>query len=162
MTGKRANNMLEIKAFIKGRSQLSIKPLDIHCEVCNIFGEDQMSYRMICRWVAKFRTRQQQLQDTAHTGHPATTTTKSNIEKICNTLQKDSRFTARQLAQLTNLSLVQAHAILKKYLQLRKINAGWIPHLLTDEQMRACVANAKKKKTSRKCIQNIAKRLLTI
>ena len=55
MTGKRANNVLEIRAYIKGRSQLSIKPVDIHREVCDIYGEDQMSYRTICRWVAKFR-----------------------------------------------------------------------------------------------------------
>ena len=66
-TRKRANNVLEIRAYIKGRSQLSIKPVDSHREVCNIYGEDQMSYRTICRWVAKFRRWHQQLKDVAHT-----------------------------------------------------------------------------------------------
>ena len=47
MTGERANNMLEIRAYIKGRSQHSIKPVDIHCEVCDIYGKHQMSYKMI-------------------------------------------------------------------------------------------------------------------
>ena len=74
--------MLEIRAYIKGRLQLSIKPADINPDVCDIYGEDHMSYRTICRWVAKFW----QLKDAAHTGRPATTTTKSNIEKICNIL----------------------------------------------------------------------------
>ena len=32
----------------------------------------------------------------------------------------------------------------------RKINARWIPHLLTDEQKRTRVANAKKKKKKKK------------
>ena len=53
MTGKRANNVLEIRAYIKGWSQLSIKPVDNHREVCDIYGGgggggDQMSYRTIC------------------------------------------------------------------------------------------------------------------
>ena len=29
-----------------------------------------MSYRMICRWVAKFRRGQQQLKNATHTGRP--------------------------------------------------------------------------------------------
>ena len=32
------HNVLEISAFIKGRSQLGIKPLDINREVCDIYG----------------------------------------------------------------------------------------------------------------------------
>ena len=50
----------------------------------------------------------------------------------------------RQLARLTKVSLARVHGILKKHLQLRKINARWIPHLLTDEQKRTCVASEKK------------------
>lgn len=144
MTGRRAKDVLEIRAYIKGRTLLGIKPVDIHREVCDIYGEGQMSHRSICRWVAKFKTGQQQVKDATRPGRPATTTTKSNIEKIRNMLNKDARYTVRDLARLTNLSLARVHGILKKHLQLRKINARWIPHLLTDEQKRTRVANAKK------------------
>ena len=52
-----------------------------------------MSNRLICRWIAKFRSGQQQLKDAAHTGGAATAT-ESDIEKVCNILQMilDSRF----------------------------------------------------------------------
>ena len=80
MAGKRANNVLDIRAYIKGKSQLSIKPVDIHLEVCDIYGEDQMSYRTICRWEATFRRGKLQLKDADHTSCPATTT-KINIEE---------------------------------------------------------------------------------
>ena len=60
MTGKGASNVLEIRAYIKGRSKLSLKPVDIHHEVYDIYGEDQMSYRPVCRQVAKFWSGQQQ------------------------------------------------------------------------------------------------------
>ena len=39
MTGKRAENVLEIRAYIKGRSLLGIKAEDIQCVVCDIYGE---------------------------------------------------------------------------------------------------------------------------
>ena len=82
MTGKRAENVLEIRAYIKGMSLLGIKAVDIHREVCGIYGEGQMSHRTVCRWVAKFSAWQQQLKNVARQGRPATTTTKGNKEEI--------------------------------------------------------------------------------
>ena len=74
--------MLEYRAYIKGRSHLGLKATEIHREVCNIYGEDQMSISTVYRWLAKFKSRLQQLNDP---GRPATTTTKRNIKKstIC-------------------------------------------------------------------------------
>ena len=63
MTGKRAGNVLEIRAYIKGRSLHGIKAVDIHRKVCDIYGEGQMSHRTVCRWVAQFSAGQQQLKD---------------------------------------------------------------------------------------------------
>ena len=36
MGGKRAENVIEIRAYIKARSLLGLKPVDIHREVCDI------------------------------------------------------------------------------------------------------------------------------
>lgn len=63
MVGKRAENVIEIRAYIKGRSLLGLKPVDIHREVCDIYGKGQMSYMTICRWVARFKSGHQQLKD---------------------------------------------------------------------------------------------------
>ena len=52
MTGKRAENSIKIRACMKARSPLGRKPVDIHREVCGIYGEGQMSPRSVCRWVA--------------------------------------------------------------------------------------------------------------
>ena len=102
-----------------------------------------MSHRTVCRWVTKLSAGQQQLKDAARLGGPATTTTKGNIEKIQNIPKTDARFTIRQLARMTNLSLARVHGILKKHLNVRKINARWIPHLLTDEQKKTRLTMAK-------------------
>jgi len=88
MVGKRAESVLEIRAYIKGRSLLGLKPVDIHCEICDIYGQGQMSYMTICRWVARFKSGHQQLKDAAHTGRPATTTTIHNIKIIRHSWKK--------------------------------------------------------------------------
>ena len=56
MTRKRAENSMEIRAYIKARSLLGLKPLDIHSEVCDIYREGQMPHRSVCRWVGKFKS----------------------------------------------------------------------------------------------------------
>ena len=103
-----------------------------------------MSHRTVCRWVPQFSAGQQQMKDATPLCRPATTTTKGNIEKIRIVLKTDARFTVRQLARMTNLSLARVHGILKKHLKFRKINARWIPHLLTDKQKRTLLTMAKK------------------
>ena len=51
MTGKELTACLKLgRAYIKGISQIRKKPEDIHREGCDIYGEDKMSYRTICRW----------------------------------------------------------------------------------------------------------------
>ena len=106
-TGKRAENVFEIRAYIKSRSLLGLKSVDIHREVCDIHGECQISHRSVCRWVAKSSAWQHQLKDAARPDRPATTTTKGNIEKIRNILKTDARFTIKQVARMANLSLAR-------------------------------------------------------
>lgn len=84
------------------------------------------------------------LKNAANTGRPATTTTKCNVENIRNILQKlpdhNEKFSP---GRLVPFSLARVLSILKKHLQLRKINVRWIPYLLTAEQKRIREANAK-------------------
>ncbi len=89
-------------------------------------------------------------------GRPKTSVTKKNIGKIRNLINTDARYTVRQLARLTSLSLAIVHEILKKHLKVRKINARWIPHLLTDAQKNRRVEMGQK--NSLKSTRNTAKK----
>ena len=104
MIKKRAENSREIRAHIKARSLLGLKPVNIHHEVCDIYGEGQMSHRSVCRWGAKFKAGRQDLKDAARLGcpPPATTTSKSNIKKITDLLNLDTQNTVTDLTQLAN------------------------------------------------------------
>ena len=59
MTGNRAENSMKIRAYIKARSLLDLKSVDIHRKVCDIYGGSQMSHTSVLKWVAKFEAFQQ-------------------------------------------------------------------------------------------------------
>lgn len=68
---KNANNGLEIRGYIKSRSLLGSKPVDVRCEICDICGNGQMSHRSVCRLVAKFKIRYNHLKDADRQGRPS-------------------------------------------------------------------------------------------
>ena len=86
MIGKGAEISVEIRGYIKARSLLCLKPVDIHCEVCDIYGEGQMSQRSVCRWVVKFKVAQQDLTDAARTARPPQLPQKVTLRKLPNYL----------------------------------------------------------------------------
>jgi hypothetical protein len=74
MVGKKAENVIYIRAYIKSRSLLGLKPKEIYRKVCDIYEEGQMSFMAVCRLIGRFKSGHQQLKDAAHTDRPATTT----------------------------------------------------------------------------------------
>ena len=62
MIGTRAENIMEIRAYIKARSLFGLKPVDIHRDVCDIYGVGQLC---VCRWEANLKGNQQDLKDAA-------------------------------------------------------------------------------------------------
>ena len=161
MAVKRSENSVENREFIKTRTLLGFKPVDIQSEVCDIYGEGQMAHRPVCKWIVKFKSRLTgsyrccPFMPSSNNYHK-----KNNIKKMNDLLNKDARYTLRDLARLTNFSLARVYGILRKNLQLRKINARWILHLLLDEQKRSPVLNARKllkvfPKNSKKSFSNL-------
>ena len=98
ISGKRAENSMESRAFIKAGSLLCLNPVDIHHEVCGIYGEGQMSHRSICRWVANFTAGQQDLKNAALFKASSNNYYKSNIKKIADLFNQDARYTERDIA----------------------------------------------------------------
>ena len=87
-------------------------------------------------------------------------TTKSNI-KISAVSYKKCPIYSEAFSMVNKIVVSISSWYLKKHLQFGKINASWISHLLTDEQKRTCIANAKKKK-KKKLLKMYAKYILTL
>ena len=77
-------------------------------------------------------------------GRPKSASRKEIVSKIKEIIEGDARSTVRDIARKVGISLSTVHLILKKHFKVRKKSARWVPHLLTDEQKRQQVKEAKK------------------
>ena len=59
-----------------------------------------------------------------------------NLHLVKKLFKRDARITVCDIAGKVGISLSMVHLILKKHLKVRKIFARWVPHLLTDQQIR--------------------------
>ena len=59
-------------------------------------------------------------------------------------VKSDARLTVHQIAGIVGVSAASVFRILKRNLNMRRITARWIPHLLSDRQKRVRLETARK------------------
>ena len=143
MVGKRVENIEEIRAYIKVCWKLNHSVKQTFTELGEVYGSDKVSFEAVCRWRKKFLTGTEFVKDAAKSGRPVTVIGKTNISKVREIIESDSRYTIRDIAKVVGISLSRVHFILKRILKVWKIFARWIPHILTDDQKRIQVQTAK-------------------
>ena len=99
-------------------------------------------------WVKAFKAGKFSVEDDTRRGRPKTSSvTKANIAAVKIVVEQDTRLSVKDKASCTGISEGSVQTILKKRLDLRKVCARWVPHLLTEEQ-----------KTQRlKCVRELLK-----
>ena len=100
--------MVYTKAYCK--LELSVK--SIHDEIRGVYGDKQMSFSTVYGWFTQFSSGHESVEEAPYSGRCRSAATKFNIEKISSIIEKDARFTVRQLEQITNLGLASVHFIL--------------------------------------------------
>ena len=60
--------------------------------------------------------------------------TKANVAAVKIVVEQDARLSVKDIASCTGISEGSVQTILKKRLDLRKVCARWVPHLLTEKQ----------------------------
>lgn len=144
MVGKSVDKKEEIRAYIKARTLLGCSLKDIFSEIKVVYGNTSLSYDTVRRWKKKFDSGLQSVENTPKSGRPKRATAKENVAKVKEIIEKDARYTVRDIARMVGISLSSVQFILKKTLNVRKISARWVPHLLTDDQKKQRVKIAKK------------------
>ena len=77
-------------------------------------------------------------------------------------VEQDARLSVKDIASCTGISEGSVQAILKKRLDLRKVCARWVPHLLTEEQKTQRLKCARERlKTHKGCNSRVISNLLT-
>ena len=101
-------------------------------------------------------------ENDTHPGRPKTSVTKANIAAVKIVVEQDARLSVRDIASCTGISEGSVQTILKKRLDLRKVCAKWVPHLLTEEQKTQCLKCARELlETYKGCNSRVISNLLT-
>ena len=95
-------------------------------------------------------------------GRPKTSVTKANIAAVKTGVEQDARLSVKDIANCTGISEGSVQTILKKRLDMRKVCARWVPHLLTEEQKTQRLKCARELlKTYKGCNSRVISNLLT-
>ena len=154
IVGRSVDKKDEIRAYIKARSKLGCSLKKLMTEISTAFGLSCVSYDIVRRWKKKFESGVESIKNAPKSGRPKSASRKEIVSKIKEIIEGDARFTVHDIARKVGISLSTVHLILKKHLKVRKISAGWVPHLLNDEQKRQRVKVAK---SCFNCFQNMTK-----
>ena len=55
----------EIRTVIRFLNARNVKPADIHCQICEVYGENAMSDGMVRKWVRRFSEARDNVQTTS-------------------------------------------------------------------------------------------------
>ena len=110
-------------------------------EISTAYGPSCVSYDTVRRWKKKVES--ESIKNASKSGRPKSASRKDIISKIKEIIERDVRFTIRDIARKVGITLSTVHLILKKH-KVREISVRWVPYLLTDEQKRQRVKVAKK------------------
>ena len=97
----------------------------------------------VFRWVKAFKAGKFSVEDDTHPERPKTSVTKANIAAVKIVVEQDAWLSVKDIASCTGMSEGSVQTILKKRLDLRKVYARWVPHLLTEEQKTKCLKCAR-------------------
>ncbi|XP_025410521.1 protein GVQW3-like [Sipha flava] len=61
----------ELRSVIRFLNAENIKPVDIHRQICEVYGENAMSDSMVRRWVRLFKEGRTNVHDEERTGRPS-------------------------------------------------------------------------------------------
>ena len=152
----------ESRSYIKCRIRFNIDSKQIFNELCGIYGPQIISMHTVFRWVKAVKVGKFSVEDDTRPGRPKTSVTKSNIAAVKIVVEQDARLSVKDIGSCNGISESSVQTILKKRLDLRKVCARWVPHLLTEEQKTKRLKCPRELlKTYKGCCSRVISNLLT-
>ena len=125
----------ELRSVIRFLNAKNIKPVDIHRQICEVYGENAMSDSMVRRWVRLFNEGRTNVHDEERTGRPSLISDVL-VQEVEKKIHENRRFTMTSLAKhFPQISRSLLHEIVSIKLNFRKLYARWVPKILTDEHI---------------------------
>jgi len=132
-----------IKFFVKEGLTLN----EIHPKFINIYGDSSPSFSTIKKWAARFNCGRTSLEDDPREGHPKSATIPVIIDQVDDMVLDDRRTKVHEIAETIGISKEREGYILHKELDMKKLCARRVPHLLTADHKRT------RMKISEQCLE---------
>ena len=94
------------------RSKLGTTSKDIFEGLCNLYGQNEVSYSTVTRWVKKFKMGLEGVKDATKPGRSRDASTNNVIKQVLEVGESDARLTVREIAQKVGVSPATAIRIL--------------------------------------------------
>ena len=123
----------EVRSVIKFLNAQNIAPIEIHRQLCRVYGPNVMSKQMVRRWCRQFSAGRQSVHDEKRSGRPSIITD-SLVELVRERIMENRRVTITELgSHVPQISRSLLHEIVTEHLLFRKLCARWVPKQLTPE-----------------------------
>jgi histone-lysine N-methyltransferase SETMAR len=118
-----------IKVFVKER----LMPNEIHLKFKEVYGDCSPSFSTIKKWGAEFKRGHTSLEDDPGEGCPKSATLKIT-EQVHDMVLNNQWMKVHEIAETTGISKECVGYILHEQLDMKKLCARWVPHLLSADQ----------------------------
>ncbi|KAJ4447820.1 hypothetical protein ANN_09828 [Periplaneta americana] len=123
----------EVRSVIKFLNAQSIAPIEIHRQLCQIYGPNIMSKQMVRRWCWQFSEGRQSVHDEERSGRPSHIND-DHVEVVRQCIMENRRFTITELSShFPQISRSLLHEIVTKHLLFKKVCARRVPENLSSE-----------------------------
>ncbi|KAJ4436753.1 hypothetical protein ANN_16885 [Periplaneta americana] len=123
----------EVRSVIKFFNAQRIAPIEIHRQLCQVYGPKIMSKQMVRRWCRQFSEGRQSVHDEERSGRPSLIND-DRVELVRQCIMENHRFTITEpSSHFPHMSRSLLHEIVTKHLLFKKVYARWVPKNLTPE-----------------------------
>ncbi|KAJ4439236.1 hypothetical protein ANN_07356 [Periplaneta americana] len=123
----------EVRSVIKFFNAQSSAPIEIHRQLCQVYGPKIMSKQMVRRWCRQFSEGRQSVHDEERSGRPSLIND-DRVEPVRQCIMENRRFTITELSShFPQISRSLLHEIVTKHLLFKKVCARWVQKNLTPE-----------------------------
>lgn len=122
----------EVRSVIRFLSAKGLKAIDIHREICAVYGQNIMSDGMVRKWIRAFKDGRTNVHDEERSGRPSVIS-EDLVQKVDQTVRESRRFTITSLSDgFPQVSRSVLYEIVTKRLDYRKVCSRWVPKMLTE------------------------------
>lgn len=115
--------------FLMGKNTVQTKQWLHKC-----YGDSCPSEATVKRWIAEFKRGRTDTNDAERSGRPNSAVVPENIQKVHKMILSDRKLKLCEIAEASKISEGSVSTILHEHLGMRKLNAKWVPRVLTVDQ----------------------------